>query len=61
MKSFICPLVFRARVYMQVLDLAVAEESARRGISPMLDIEGAGEIRAQHERTARDSAPRSTR
>ena len=46
---------------MQVLDLAVAEESARRGISPMLDIEGAGEIHPQHERTARDSAPRSTR
>jgi hypothetical protein len=35
--------------HMQVLDLAVAEEAARRGLSPMLDIQRASEIHAQHE------------
>jgi hypothetical protein len=36
--------------HMQVIDLAVAEEAARRGLSPMLDIKNAREIHAEHER-----------
>jgi hypothetical protein len=36
--------------HMQVLELAVAEEAARRGLNPMLDMKRAGEIHAQHER-----------
>jgi hypothetical protein len=35
--------------HMQVLDLAVAEEAARRGLSPMLDLERATQIHAEHE------------
>ena len=36
--------------HMQVLELAVAEEAARRGVSPVLGIEMASEIHAEHER-----------
>src|SRR3954447_26275693 len=36
--------------HMQVLDLAVAEAAARRGLSPVLDIIRAGEIYAEQER-----------